>query len=84
VETSLADLRKVNENGTADEIKAATDKLEQASYKLAEALYQKTGAAAGANGAQNGASANGNGTTDHDTTAPAGEDVIDAEFKEAK
>jgi molecular chaperone DnaK len=84
VETSLADLRKVNENGTADEIKAATDKLEQASYKLAEALYQKTGAAAGANGAQNGASANGNGTADHDTTAPAGEDVIDAEFKEAK
>jgi molecular chaperone DnaK len=84
VETSLAELRTVNENGTADEIKAATDKLEQASYKLAEALYQKTGAAAGANGAQNGASANGNGTTDHDTTAPAGEDVIDAEFKEAK
>jgi len=84
VETSLAELRKVNENGTADEIKAATDKLEQASYKLAEALYQKTGAAAGANGAQNGASANGNGTTDHDATAPAGEDVIDAEFKEAK
>ena len=84
VETSLADLRKVNENGTADEIKAATDKLEQASYKLAEALYQKTGAAAGANGAQNGASANGNGTADHDETAPAAEDVIDAEFKEAK
>jgi molecular chaperone DnaK len=84
VETGLADLRKVSENGTADEIKAATDKLEQASYKLAEALYQKTGAAAGANGAQNGASANGNGSTDHDTTAPAGEDVIDAEFKEAK
>jgi molecular chaperone DnaK len=84
VETSLADLRKVSENGTADEIKAATDKLEQASYKLAEALYQKTGAAAGANGAPNGASANGNGTTDHDATAPAGEDVIDAEFKEAK
>jgi molecular chaperone DnaK len=84
VETSLADLRKVSENGTADEIKAATDKLEQASYKLAEALYQKTGAAAGANGAQNGASANGNGTTDHDATAPAAEDVIDAEFKEAK
>jgi molecular chaperone DnaK len=84
VETSLADLRKVNENGTADEIKAATDKLEQASYKLAEALYQKTGAAAGANGAQNGASPNGNGTADHDPTAPAAEDVIDAEFKEAK
>ncbi len=83
VEASLGELRTASDNGTADEIKAATDKLEQASYKLAEALYQKTGAA-GANGATNGASSNGNGTTDHETAAPAGEDVIDAEFKEAK
>jgi molecular chaperone DnaK len=83
VEASLGELRTASDNGTADEIKAATDKLEQASYKLAEALYQKTGAA-GANGATNGASSNGNGATDHETAAPAGEDVIDAEFKEAK
>ncbi|MBD5633685.1 MAG: molecular chaperone DnaK, partial [Candidatus Eremiobacteraeota bacterium] len=80
VETGLADLRKASENGTADEIKAATEKLEQASYKLAEALYQKTGAAGAANGAQNGASQHAtNGSADHET-APA-EDVIDAEFK---
>jgi molecular chaperone DnaK len=85
VETALADLRRVNENGTADEIKAATEKLEQASYKLAEALYAKTGAA-GANGSTNGASQNGagtNGSAEHEST-PSGEDVIDAEFKEAK
>ena len=84
VETGLTELRKVSENGTSDEIKAATEKLEQASYKLAEALYQKTGAAGAAGGAQNGAAQNGtNGSTEHETGAPA-EDVIDAEFKEAK
>jgi molecular chaperone DnaK len=82
VETALEALRKVNENGTAAEIKAATETLEQASYKLAEALYQKTGAAAG--GAE--ASANGNGSHPgaEGAAAPAGDDVIDAEFKEAK
>jgi molecular chaperone DnaK len=83
VETALGTLRTVSENGTAAEIKTATDALEQASYKLAEALYQKTGAAAGAE-----ASANGNGNGAHpgaETAAgPSGDDVIDAEFKEAK
>jgi molecular chaperone DnaK len=84
VEAALADLRKVSDNGTSDEIKAATDKLEAASYKLAEALYQKTGAAAGAtngNGATNGAS----GEHEHaEASAPHGDDVIDAEFQETK
>jgi molecular chaperone DnaK len=82
VETALTALRTVNENGTAAEIKTATDALEQASYKLAEALYQKTGAAAGAE-----ASANGNGNGAHpgaETAAGPTDDVIDAEFKEAK
>jgi molecular chaperone DnaK len=84
VEAALAELRKVNDNGTSDEIKAATEKLEAASYKLAEALYQKTGASANGNG--NGAT---NGATgehaDHaEASAPHGDDVIDAEFKEAK
>ena len=86
VEAALADLRKVSDNGTSDEIKAATEKLEAASYKLAEALYQKTGATS-ANGNGNGAT--GNGTSeehaDHaEASAPHGDDVIDAEFKEAK
>ncbi len=82
VETALTDLKKISENGSADEIKAATEKLQQASYKMAETLYKSTGASA--NGepspegatAHDGASANGAGTQ-HD-------DVIDAEFKEAK
>ena len=84
VETNLAELRRVSENGTAAEVKAATDALEQASYKLAEALYQKTGASAGADGATDGS---GNGATHEgaphaDAPGPSGDDVIDAEFKE--
>jgi molecular chaperone DnaK len=91
VETALAELRSVSENGTAQEVKAATERLQQASYKMAEALYQKSGAGANGGAQQQG----GNGTT-HDGAAgePAGagatsgsgspDDVIDAEFKEAK
>ncbi|MFN2459266.1 MAG: molecular chaperone DnaK [Candidatus Velthaea sp.] len=85
VETALADLKRVSENGTSDEIKAATEKLQQASYKLAEALYQKTGASA--NGATDGAAAgapNGAASSGTGEGAPHGDDVIDAEFKEAK
>jgi molecular chaperone DnaK len=84
VESALEELRRVSENGTADEVKAATERLEQASYKMAETLYQKTaanGAAAGADGAAAGNGAAGNGATEG--AAPT-EDVIDAEFKEAK
>jgi molecular chaperone DnaK len=81
VETALADLKRVSENGTSAEVKAATEKLQQASYKLAEALYKATGAGAAAGGAANGA-------TSHEEAASgagaSGEDVIDAEFKEAK
>jgi molecular chaperone DnaK len=83
VEAALAELKRVSDNGTADEIKAATEKLQASSYKLAEALYAKTGASAGGPadgaGASNGASANGSGEG-----AAHNEDVIDAEFKEAK
>jgi molecular chaperone DnaK len=80
VETALGELKRVSENGTAAEIKAATETLQQASYKMAEALYQKTGAASanGAPGAE-GAAPGSNGMAG----APA-DDVIDAEFKEAK
>jgi molecular chaperone DnaK len=86
VEGALEELRKVSENGTAGEVKAATEKLEQASYKMAEALYQKTAAANGASAGAEGAAAgngapSGNGAADG---AAAPDDVIDAEFKEAK
>ena len=85
VEAALTELKRLSENGTTAEVKAATETLQQASYKLAEVLYQKTGASTdgAANGATNGAGANG-ATHDGAHEAPHGDDVIDAEFKEAK
>ncbi len=82
VEKALTELRRVSENGTVAEVKTATDALEAASFKLAEALYQKTGAAAGANSSTNGAP--GAEAPHEESTAPHADDVIDAEFKEAK
>jgi molecular chaperone DnaK len=86
VEAALTELRRISDNGTADEIKTATDTLQQASFKLAEALYQKTGGAQnGANGATNGAGEGAhNGAHDEASAPPPTDDVIDAEFKEAK
>ncbi|GAC1573353.1 MAG: molecular chaperone DnaK [Candidatus Elarobacter sp.] len=82
VETALADLKKISDNGSAADVKAATDKLQAASFKMAELLYKSTGASPNgepsADGAAHeGASANGAAGAAHD-------DVIDAEFKEAK
>ena len=70
----------MSENGTAAEIKPAVERLQEASYKMAELLYKATTPEQGAptNGASNGAT---NGATEN--AAPE-EDVIDAEFKEAK
>ncbi|MBV9438513.1 MAG: molecular chaperone DnaK, partial [Candidatus Eremiobacteraeota bacterium] len=82
VENALADLKKVSENGTADEVKSATERLQQASYKLAETLYKGTGATANGQSATDGATAGADGETAGTHTHD--EDVIDAEFKEAK
>jgi molecular chaperone DnaK len=87
VEAALTELKAKSDNGTAAEIKAATEALQAASYKLAEALYKTTGGPEGA-AEQNGASSNGNGAAHdgapHEEHAHASDDVIDAEFKEAK
>ena len=82
VEAALEELKRISENGTIAEIKPAIEKLQQASYKMAELLYKAAspnGEAAGASqeGAANGAGAQPNGSAQPD-------DVIDAEFKEAK
>ena len=84
VEVALGELKKVSENGTLTEIKPAIEKLQAASYKMAELLYQKTqpeadGAAAGNGATEQGETAqNGAASHKHD------EDVIDADFTEAK
>jgi molecular chaperone DnaK len=82
VERTLEELKRVSENGTVDQIKPAIDALQQASYKMAELLYkaaapQGEGGAAGASDGAAGNGAPGEG-------APPNDDVIDAEFKEAK
>ncbi len=83
VESALAELKQISENGTVGEVKPAVERLQQASYKMAELLYQKT--AAGSNGAQDGEAAGAH--AEPESGAQPGEpaeDVIDAEFKEAK
>ncbi len=82
VESALAELKTVSENGTSDEVKAATEKLQQASYKMAEALYKQTGASANGAGAADGEAAHEGAPHAEEAAAP--DDVIDAEFKEAK
>jgi molecular chaperone DnaK len=80
VESALADLKKVSENGTAAEIKPAVDRLQQASYKMAELLYQK----AAPEGAPSGNGASGAHADGEAEPSKPSEDVIDAEFKESK
>ncbi len=83
VETALAELRRISENGTVAEIKPAIEKLQQASYKMAELLYQKTQTAGATSG--NGASSEQEAASGETAgTQTPNEDVIDAEFKESK
>jgi molecular chaperone DnaK len=82
VEVALGELKRVSENGTVAEIKPAIEKLQTASYKMAELLY-KTAAPEG-EGAEAGAAPGANGSSNGASTAPPSDDVIDAEFKEAK
>ena len=84
VESALAELKRLHENATVAELKPAIERLQQASYKMAELLYQKT--TAGANGAGDGqaAGAGAQGEAGDEQPQEPAEDVIDAEFKEAK
>ncbi len=79
VEGALSELKRVSENGTVAEIKPAIESLQQASYKMAELLYKAAGPQAEQSASGDGSTA-GNGAT----AGSGGEDVIDAEFKEAK
>jgi molecular chaperone DnaK len=77
IEEGIAEVHKVREKGTAEEVKAAMEKLEKASHKAAEQLY-KSAPAEGAPGASGP-------TPDAGAAKPEGEkqgDVVDAEFKQ--
>jgi molecular chaperone DnaK len=82
VEVALGDLKRVSENGTVDDIKPAIEKLQTASYKMAELLYKS--AAPEGEGAEVGAAAGANGSSNGAASHQPSDDVIDAEFKEAK
>ncbi len=45
VETALADLRSVSENGTASQVKSAVSRVQEAARNMGEALYQGAGGA---------------------------------------
>ncbi|MGC1381502.1 MAG: molecular chaperone DnaK [Candidatus Baltobacteraceae bacterium] len=78
VEQALSELKRVSENGTVAEIKPAIETLQQASYKMAELLYKASSPQGEPQAPSGDGAPTGNGAA-----AGSGEDVIDAEFKEA-
>jgi molecular chaperone DnaK len=89
VESALADLRGASENGTAEQVKSAVARVQEAAKKMGEALYAATAAGGGGGqsraGGSNGAGGDGSsgGAGGSASGGKGGEDVIDAEFKEA-
>lgn len=88
VESALSDLKRVAENGTAEEIRSAVERLQQASYAMSELLYKTAGgngqATAGAGAEAPAGAERQRRTTTGETSSQPSEDVIDAEFKESK
>ena len=85
LETALANAKKVleQEGATADEMKKSIEELTQASHKLAEVMYQQA-AQSQAQGTDGGA---GPGPDAADSGSGGGkpdDDVIDAEYEDAK
>jgi len=77
IEEGIADVHRLREKGSAEEIKAAMEKLEKASHKAAEELYKTAPAA--------GAASPAGPTPEGGAAKPEGEkqgDVVDAEFKQ--
>jgi molecular chaperone DnaK len=76
IEDGIAEVHKLREKGSVEEVKAAMEKLEKASHKAAEQLYKSAPA--------EGAPAGG-ATPPGGEAKPEGEkqgDVVDAEFKQ--
>ena len=75
IEDAIAEVHKLREKGSADELKTAMDRLEKASHKAAEELYKTAapgpGAEAGGPGPQEGA-----------PEEKKKDNVVDAEFKQ--
>ena len=77
IEDAVAEVHKVREKGTADEVKAAMERLEQASHKAAEELYKTAAPGAGRRRPARAPAPH--------ARAPRSkkkDDVVDAEFKQ--
>ncbi len=75
IEDAVAEVHKIREKGSADEVKAAMERLERASHKAAEELYKTAAPGPGPGGEGEG------------QPPPPGEEkkkdnVVDAEFKQ--
>ena len=85
IETALNELKTALKEEEADisRIRELTQALEQASYKMAEAMYKDVGqqAAAGEGPPPGEAPGGGPGDAPGSETRPAGDDVVDAEFR---
>ncbi len=82
VESSLAELRRISENGTAEQLKSAVAQVQEAANKMGEALYQASAAGGGSGSRAAGASNGAGAGASSGGPSSGGEDVIDAEFKE--
>ncbi len=76
-ESALAELKRVSENGTAAQVKAASEQLQTVSLEFAQTLNQTTGAPG--TGSRSNGHAHG---TDGSSRHAAQDDVIDAQFHE--
>jgi molecular chaperone DnaK len=84
LEAALASAKTALESNNYETMKSALEAVQKGSNKMAEGLYKQAGAQPGADGQPNG-NGNGNGAKGSEETTQktdAGDDVIDADFKE--
>lgn len=81
LESSIADLKKAIEDNQADAMKSGMEKLTTLSHKMAEQLYKTS---AGTSEASQGPTSGGPGEEGPAASEKPKEDVVDAEFEEAK
>jgi molecular chaperone DnaK len=84
IEAALKDVEEVLKGDDKEQIEAKTEALMQASQKLGEKMYADAQAAAAAAGAAGGAQATPEGAAHAQSSKPADDNVVDAEFKEVK
>jgi molecular chaperone DnaK len=86
LEAALASAKTALESNNYETMKSALEAVQKGSNKMAEGLYKQAGPQPGADGHAgpngNGNGANGSEENTQKTDAGAGDDVIDADFKE--